>query len=929
MKSTFRAPIPFEPELASDVLGIFATEPQNIKNLIAGTAGCSPYLRGLLSQEPAWLKSVLDMDPAEVLKGIQADVTATAYDGLAVELRRAKRRIALFTALCDLGGVWGLNEVTAALTDFADFATNTALTALILAEFERGKLPGCTADDLQNACGMVVLAMGKMGARELNYSSDIDLIVLFDETRHAEAVFDDIRARFIRITKRLSQILSDVTAEGYVFRTDLRLRPDPSVTPVCLSMGAAERYYESLGRTWERAAFIKARPCAGDITSGWEFLETLRPFVWRKHLDYAAIQDAHDMRLRIREHKGLGGPIQLPGHNMKLGRGGIREIEFFTQTRQIIAGGRDPDLRSRRTIDGLKVLAEKGWIPATASESLSAAYVQHRTIEHRIQMLNDAQTHDLPNGPLQMRRLANFCGCADVGLFRDDIRQRLNMVHDLTESFFAPEQQSAPQPSGLTAQSLELIDRWRQYPALRTSRAVGIFKRLQPAILARIARAANPDEALGQFDGFLVGLPAGVQLFSLFDSNPQLIDLLVDICGSAPGLARYLSRNSQVFDAVIAGTFFAALPKMDDLAADLAGVLAPLDDYENQLNAARRWMKELHFRIGVQHLKGIIQSEAAGARYSDLAEACLRALLPVVATEFARKHGDMPGRGAVVLGMGSLGSGSLSATSDLDLIVIYDADGQETSTGVRPLPASTYFARLTQALVTALSSPMTEGRLYEVDMRLRPSGRKGPVATALSGFMSYQKTEAWTWEHLALTRARPVAGHEVLAREVEIFRREILAQKRDHAKVLHDVAEMRARLGDAADPARVNNPWETKLGSGRMLDIELLAQAAALNAGKPVRDVLGQLALGAGLGWYGTGECEFLQQAYNRLRRVQQIGRLMVEGELNPAQMGLDACEELLNQAQATSIEDLEEKLLREAVRVTGLIDRVLGRAAA
>ena len=929
MKSTFRAPIPFEPELASDALAIFASQPENIKNLIGGTAGCSPYLRGLLLQESEWLATVFETDPALVLKGIQADVTARTYDVLAVELRQAKRRIALYTALCDLGGMWDLGQVTGALTDFADFATNTALNALILAEFERGKLLGCTVGDLQEACGMVVLAMGKMGARELNYSSDIDLIVLFDETRHAEAVFDDIRTRFIRITKRLAQILSDVTGDGYVFRTDLRLRPDPSVTPVCLSMGAAERYYESLGRTWERAAFIKARPCAGDIKAGWDFLETLRPFVWRKHLDYAAIQDAHDMRLRIREHKGLGGPIQLQGHNMKLGRGGIREIEFFTQTRQIIAGGRDPELRSRQTIGGLKVLAAKGWIPPEASDRLSAAYVQHRTIEHRIQMLNDAQTHDLPNSLDQMRRLANFCGQADVVVFCADIRQRLNMVHDLTESFFAPEQETAPQTSGLSAQSLEMIDRWRHYPALRTSRAVGIFKRLQPSILARIARAAHPDEALIQFDGFLSGLPAGVQLFSMFDSNPQLIDLLVDICGSAPGLARYLSRNSQVFDAVIAGTFFEVLPAMDDLVAELAAVLTPLDDYENQLNAARRWMKELHFRIGVQHLKGMIQSETAGARYSDLAEACLRALLPVVAQEFARKHGDMPGRGAVVLGMGSLGSGSLSATSDLDVIVIYDADGQETSTGARPLAVSTYFARLTQALVTALSSPMTEGRLYEVDMRLRPSGRKGPVATALSGFVSYQRTEAWTWEHLALTRARPVAGDQGLAAEVEAFRREIVAQQRDHAVVLHDVADMRARLSDAADVSRLNNPWETKLGQGRMLDIELLAQAAALTAGNPARDVLVQLALGVSLGWYKADECKALQQAYGRLRRVQQIGRLMVEGELKPTELGLDACAELLNQSGAASIVDLGEKLLNEATLVSGLIDAVLGRAKA
>ena len=271
----------------------------------------------------------------------------------------------------------------------------------------------------------------------------------------------------------------------------------------------------------------------------------------------------------------------------------------------------------------------------------------------------------------------------------------------------------------------------------------------------------------------------------------------------------------------------------------------------------------------------------------------------------------------------------MSATSDLDVIVIYDADGQETSTGARPLAVSTYFARLTQALVTALSSPMTEGRLYEVDMRLRPSGRKGPVATALSGFFSYQRTEAWTCEHLALTRARTVAGDQGLAAEVEAFRREIVAQQRDHAVVLHDVADMRARLSDAADVSRLNNPWETKLGQGRMLDIELLAQAAALTAGNPARDVLGQLALGVSLGWYKADECKALQQAYGRLRRVQQIGRLMVEGELKPTELGLDACAELLNQSGAASIVDLWEKLLNEATLVSGLIDAVLCRAKA
>lgn len=927
---TTKAPIPFEPDHGNDASALFADSPEPIQTLIRGVAGSSTYLRGLILREEAWLKSVLDADPAKVMAAIRADVSGDSSDALGRELRQAKRRVALYAALADTGGLWSLAQVTGALTDFADFAVQRALMVYLQAEYERGKLPGCTEEYMNTACGMVVLAMGKMGAHELNYSSDIDLIVLFDETRHDDGHFDDIRERFIRITRRMAKLLSDVTREGYVFRTDLRLRPVPSVTPVCLSMGAAERYYESLGRTWERAAFIKARPCAGDIDAGWRFLEGLRPFVWRKHLDYAAIQDAHDMRLRIRAHKGLGGPITLPGHNMKLGRGGIREIEFFTQTRQIIAGGRDPDLRMRETIDGLAMLAEKNWISPEAARELSAAYVEHRTVEHRIQMLADAQTHDIPTAPEQIERLANFCGFENAALFRDDVIGRLEKVHSLIESFFAPgDTPAAAAAVDLSEAMHEMVEKWRNYPALRSARANEIFKRLQPVILARVGQTANPSETLIQFDGFLSGLPAGVQLFSLFEENPHLITLLVDICGSAPSLARYLSRNAQVFDGVIGGTFFEPLPGVKELSAALKATLAEIADYEDQLNAARRWMKEQHFRIGVQHLKGMIASEQAAQHYSDLAEAVLQGVIPAVSAEFARRHGSLPGRGAAILGMGSLGAQSLTTTSDLDLIVIYDAQGQEASDGKRPLAVSTYYARLTQALVTALSSPMSDGRLYEVDMRLRPSGRKGPVATPYSGFLNYQQNEAWTWEHMAMTRARPVAGNADLCREIEKFRHEIIAKSRETGGVISDVAEMRARIAAAADANRVANPWETKLGAGRMLDIELLAQAVCLLAGSPARDVGSQLSCGPAVGFFSSQECDVLTAAYARLRRLQQIGRLVVEGQLKPDTLGLGGCDLLLAETGMKEMDTLLQELESAKVASIRLIDRCLGRISA
>lgn len=919
-----RAPIPFEPDHGQSILELYPDAPEPVAALLMGTAGCSPYLRGLLQREADWLQSVWTDTTENILSGIRSEVKGANFDTLAADLRRAKRHTALLVALADLGGVWTLSQVTNALTRFADFAVQTALEFLLNAEINRGKLPGVSS---ANDAGLCVLAMGKMGAFELNYSSDIDLIVLFDETRHADEDFEALRSGFVRITKRLCKMLSEVTRDGYVFRTDLRLRPDPSVTPVCLSMGAAERYYESLGRTWERAAFIKARACAGDISAGQAFLKVLRPFVWRKHLDFAAIEDAHDMRLRIRSHKGLGGPITLPGHNMKLGRGGIREIEFFTQTRQIIAGGRDMDLQVRGTLDGLDRLAEKGWISEETATAMAEIYTEHRTLEHRLQMIGDAQTHDLPTSAMQFQRLANFCGQDSVLVFQAEVTASLELVHNLTESFFAREHgdgdaASAPE---LTPALVAMIGHWQDYPALRSARAGAIFNQLQPVILHRMNRAANPAEALIQFDGFLKGLPSGVQLFSMFKANPTLIDLLVDICATAPGLARHLSQNPAVFDAVIGGDFFATLPELAGLADDLGRVVAAAADYEAQLNGTRRWVKEMRFRIGVLHLRGMISAVQAGRHYSDLAQACLQILFDPIAVEFGRRHGPMPGRGAMVLGMGSLGAQSLTANSDLDLIVIYDGDGVENSSGKRPLPVSTYYARFTQSLVTALSSPMAEGRLFEVDMRLRPSGRKGPVATPLSGFKQYQQAEAWTWEHLALTRARGVAGDAELSADVEAFRQQLLAGKVDPSEVLRDVQDMRRRLAAAAG-GETDNPWNAKAGPGAMQDIELLAQAAAYVAGSALRDVISQLQQAEALGWVDAAGLAQLTEAYLLQQVLHQAARLIGENPPDPAAIGQGAQEFLLRETGVSTMSELAKRLSTHRLTAAKIIAAVLGR---
>lgn len=917
-----RTPIPHNLERGTEVVALFPDVGPQLKALIEGTAGCSPYLSTQMTRQTDWLIGAFD-DPTQALAQMFEALKDAPLDQLNTLLRQAKSRIAALTALADLGGIWPLEQVTGTLTDFADLAVDVTIKALVSVEIKRGKLPGMTADDVATAGGMVVLAMGKMGAGELNYSSDIDLICLFDESRFSADDYFDARASFIRVTRKMTAMLSDINGHGYVFRTDLRLRPDPSTTPVCLSMDAAERYYEGLGRTWERAAHIKARSCAGDIAGGEAYLKRLLPFVWRKHLDFAAIQDAHDMRLRIREHKGLGGPIVLEGHNMKLGRGGIREIEFFTQTRQIIAGGRDPSLRSRETVPALRALAQKGWVPENVANLLVERYRSHREVEHRLQMINDAQTHDLPKKPEEFDRLAQFMGEPDTEKMRSRLMDELSEVHELTEGFFAPDATVSGDNITLPDGAKEIMARWPAYPALRSTRAVEIFERLRPDIMVRLQKAGNPSEALVQFDGFLAGLPAGVQLFSLFEANPQLIDLIIDICATAPALARYLSRNSKVLDAVLGGTFFEDWPEAAGLQQDLTRILASVDDYEHKLDAARRWKQEWHFRIGVHHLRGLIDGFGAGRQYADLAEASVAALWPWVAKHFATKHGEMPGKGAVILGMGSLGAGMLNAASDLDLIVIYDADGVDESSGKRPLSTRPYYARLTQALITAITAPMSEGRLYEVDMRLRPSGRQGPVATSMQSFQSYQGDEAWTWEHLALTRARFIAGNTALGDEIEAFRTSLLAAKGKGAQVLADVADMRARLAEAKPAV---DEWEAKLGAGRMQDIELVAETAALLSGTTALDVDSQLAAGEQAGWLSTAQHDALKQAYTVFWKLRSTAKLLSETALDMNEIGEGGRGFVLRETGQKNLEALKTLLDTVAVDAHMVVDEVLTR---
>ncbi len=917
-----------------------AGEDSPLRAVLRGAAGSSTYLAGLIEREATWAMDALTKDPESVFSDILAEIRAVEGEAARVldpALRLGKRRGALLIALADLGGVWDFEAVTDALTDLADTSMEVAARTHISAQQAADRLPASNGDALDS--GYVLMAMGKHGARELNYSSDIDVIPLFDETQWDPSDYAYVKTGLVRATRGLVKSLSESTADGYVFRTDLRLRPDPGSTPICLAMESAERYYEMFGRTWERSAYIKARAAACDKTAGDAFLERLQPFVWRRHLDFAMVEDAMRMRQAIRKHKGHGA-LEAPGHDIKIGAGGIREIEFLAQTQQLILGGREPSLRNPTTRGALRALTEGGWIDEGLRETLDAAYVAHRTLEHRIQMLEDAQTHIIPSSEEGLERIAALGGWPDVEAFTSEVTARMHHVHSSANAFYEETGPGGGAGEDVTANRLveqgfsdperaeAALDRWRSgaLAATRSDRARDRLNRLAPMIFKEIGESQNPDETLAQFDRFLSGLPAGVQLFSLFEANPHLLELTIEICAAAPHLAEYLSHNSAVFEAVLTTDFFAPPPPRAAIEAELLALLDDEDDdYERQLDAIRRWAKEHSFQVGVQILRGHLDARTAGHAYSNIAEAALRVLHPLVEREFTRRHGPPPGRGAVVLGLGRLGGREMTATSDLDLIIVYDAAGEEGSDGPRPLSSTPYYARFTQALISALTAPTAEGRLYEVDMRLRPSGRSGPVATALDAFRRYQAEQAWTWEHMALSRARVVAGPPAMAEDVEDAMRTVLSAPRDEKTVMKDALEMRARI-DEANAKLLQDQWALKHTRGGLVDIEFIAQVGVLvNALKAPRNTDGKLEKLAECGWLSAADATVLRDAYALQATTQQAARVVTGDMIDPETAGAGLRDILAKATGSANFEALGERLASAQKLVRERFSAIIG----
>lgn len=929
------------------------------QRLLSALFGNSPFLADCAMREPEFLQRLCAIGPDSAFEELTRSLWHEFADcrqerDLMQGLRQAKRRAALLIAIADIGGFWALDQVTLALTDLAEMALRLTCRHCLRSAADGGALTLSDPSDPECRSGLIVLGMGKLGAAELNYSSDIDLIIFYDPERIVTKDAERLSRNMIRLVRTLVRIMDEHTADGYVFRTDLRLRPDPGATPLAVNLEAAENYYASLAQNWERAAMIKARPVAGDKAAGEAFLNFLQPFIWRRNLDFAALQDIHGIKRQLDRKAGDNG-LAIEGHDLKIGRGGIREIEFFAQTQQMIYGGRDPRLRGRRTVDTLATLANVGRIEFDTARVLTAAYERLRSIEHRLQMIDDQQTHRLPDSADGIARLACFLGEADAAVFRARLHQTLATVEHQFSRLFAetthdesglvfigPDQLPGTENAlrelgfGEPERVVETVRGWLhgRYRACRSDRSRALLNDMLPQLLAAIGRSPFPDVAFNRFDKFLAGLPTGIQLFSMFRANPGLLDFVAELLGTSDRMADHLASSPEQLDAVLTPGFFETLPDEAALTEEIERLLAPTRFHEDELNVLRQWTRDHRFRAGAHLIRGTTTGDGLGPYLAALAETGLVALQRCVEDEFARRHGRFSTPGLAIIAMGKLGSRQMSIRSDLDLIMVFDAGSQAESDGEKPLGPTVFFTRLIQRLVSAITAQTAEGALYEVDMRLRPSGHAGPLATGLETFVKYHRESAWTWEHMALTRARCISGSPQMRQRLADILHEVLTRRRDVAALYRDVAEMRMRIDKEHGQ---QSPWAVKYVRGGLVDIEFIVQCLQLHHAAERPEILHPntaMAL-ANLGAAGlldTADVETLTTTLRLNQRSQAYLRLVDDGTLNvetaPQSILTGLVRAVFPTETPTSFDEADERMRAAQERAAALYGRLIDEPA-
>ncbi|MDE0800580.1 MAG: bifunctional [glutamine synthetase] adenylyltransferase/[glutamine synthetase]-adenylyl-L-tyrosine phosphorylase [Rhodospirillaceae bacterium] len=931
---------------------IFSSETNSVSVLLASIFGNSPYLSKSAIKNPECIKSWGTIGASAAwglfIEDFESDISCVKHDlnALKLLLRQKKEQAALYIALSDICGAWELSDVTEHLSEFADLCVSTCLNTLLNAEARNGNFNVSDEDQPHLNSGLFVLAVGKLGASELNYSSDIDLMVLYNPELPKYTGSKSPQEFSIKLTKALISLLDDRTADGYVFRTDLRLRPDPGSTSIAISTEAAELYYESWGQNWERAALIKARVIAGDTRTGASFLKFLEPFIWRKSLDFYALQDIHSIKRQIYAIKG-GANIDLLGHDIKSGRGGIREIEFFVQIQQLIWGGKNKDLRPAQTLVGLIRLEENNIIKSEVVAELSDSYNFLRRLEHRMQMINDEQTQKIPDNKSSALALAVFCGFENLSQFEADVTFHLRQVERHYAALFEDTPKLTIKGNLVftgtehdadtlkTLQSLgfqnpktvsQIIRSWHlgRCRATKSTRSRQILTEIVPSLLSALSKTTQPDKALTKFNNFLEQLPAGVQLFSVFYSHPVILDLLCEIMGDAPRLADYLTTSSARIDYILDPYFFEALPPRKELLSELTEALGHTPNFEAKLDACRRWANDLQFRTGIQVLRSLITPTEGAKTLSSIAESTIAALVPCVCREFERKFGIIDSGKLAILAYGKLGSSELMPTSDLDLVIIYDApQNVESRGGLRSLPPAPYYTRLAQRIFSALTVRTSEGELYEVDLRLRPSGAQGPTATSIQAFEKYQFNEAWAWEHLALTRAKPVFDTGHLGHKISKIIRAVLSKNIHEATLAKDVSKMRSRIRHQHPQS---GQWDIKHMNGGLLDAEFIIQfLTLLNYNRicanhlldPIASINQLLAMGILTNY----EANTLRKALSLWINILWLYRLSIGEREKGAEISLGLVKRILAVSGSSSMKDLRQKMRETSLNISQLFE--------
>ncbi|MDE0531319.1 MAG: bifunctional [glutamate--ammonia ligase]-adenylyl-L-tyrosine phosphorylase/[glutamate--ammonia-ligase] adenylyltransferase [Albidovulum sp.] len=951
--------------------------------LLNGIFGNSAYLSDCILRDLGFSCNLLSRGPDPAFEAALRAVSETARvpgevsnAEVMTKLRVAKRRASLAIAIADIATHWNLEKITESLSDLAEASLRASCRHLLFDLFERGKIELLDPSDPEKGSGLVVLGMGKLGAKELNYSSDIDIIVLYDEEACPCDSYES-RSIYSRLARSLVGVMGKRTPDGYVFRTDIRLRPDTGSSAAALSTEAALDYYRTLGQTWERAAMIKARCVAGDDAAGEKFLRENEQFAWRRNLDFISLRDIQSIKQKINAHKG-SDRISVEGQNVKLGRGGIREIEFFAQTQQLIWGGRTAELRSKGTLEALDSLVAAGRVTVENANRLKRSYKFLRRIEHRIQMVEDQQTHTLPTGDSEIEKFSLFAGYESAEKFSGELLAHLREVEGIYGGLFGSpgaKLEIAEETVGSTQtetsanlaelgysdpeRSAEFIWGWLEgnHRSLANPKSRELLAELAPRLVSSFAASPRPDAAVFRFDSFLGRINQSVNLLSMLSARPELLDIVAKVMGAAPLLAEWLAKHPQLLESVLQRDFedlelpaeiglepelaerahrglvklyyareFGSEELFRDLGRTIESQAAP-DDFQGILDAQRRWCRDRKFQAGVHILRGDLTPVDASKPFCRIAETSLNRLLPLVECGIRDEFGQISGGGVAVVAFGRLGSEEMTISSDLDLMFIYDHDESAfESDGLKRISPSQYFARLFRRFINAIAAQTPEGRLYDVDMRLRPSGKSGPIACSIGAFETYQMEKAWVWEYQALTKARVIYAENGLRTRLDEIIRNALTKPRNQAELAAEVASMRQKIrGEFGS----GGPWAIKLMRGGLFDLDFIAQYFQLLHASSAPSILCRDALSVfnkmrDLGIYDTSVLEDLAETTVLWRNLLGMLLLTSDGRNDESETA-ESLKSLISAAGDDAVFDSIEATVREnAERTAGYFDSIL-----